>query len=415
MLKNLEFISRKLKFNKLIYFQLVFSVSFSLIVYFLSLYENIWLNFWGSLKIPPNVVPFSDFKGHLLFLNCEKLGINIYLQDCILIPEGNPKVYTYPKIWIFLFDALNLQNKLNYNFSILFLLIIYFYIICKLFEQFKTTPNKIVLFVLLFSTSNLILIERLSSDLIIFILVLISLNLRNRILQAFIIFLGFTLKYFPIFTAMIFIKKKKFLFFFTAIVMVFSYFFYMDNFNSINNNMVEMALPIAYGSRTMLKAFYHLSMEYNYFLNDTNINFYRNLTILLCFLYTLFLVLIGYKIKNKKSENLLTQKYFLAGASIYIGTFIIGANADYRLIFLILTIPYIMGFEDKKIKYLLLFCYFFSLNSFYFLSGPILSPIFFIKASFVFICKFLILSFLSLLIGSQMKKLEFFNFTSIKS
>ena len=26
-----------------------------------------------------------------------------------------------------------------------------------------------------------------------------------------------------------------------------------------NNNIVEMALPIAYGSRTMLKAFYHLS------------------------------------------------------------------------------------------------------------------------------------------------------------
>ena len=43
--------------------------------------------------------------------------------------------------------------------------------------------------------------------------------------------------------------------------------------------MVEMALPIAYGSRTMLKAFYHLSMEYNYFLNDTNINFYRKLQI----------------------------------------------------------------------------------------------------------------------------------------
>ena len=172
--------------------------------------------------------------------------------------------------------------------------------------------------------------------------------------------------------------------------------------------MVEMALPIAYGSRTMLKAFYHLSMEYNYFLNDTNINFYRNLTILLCFLYTLSLILIGYKIENKKSENLLTQKYFLAGASIYIGTFIFGANADYRLIFLILTIPYIMGIEDRKIKYLLLFCYFFSFNSFYFLSGPIISSIFFIKASFIFICKFLILSFLSLLIGSQMKEIDFF-------
>ena len=408
MFKKLDPISQMLIPNKTIYFQLLFSISLSLIIFLLSLNENVWPNLWGSLKIPPNVVPFSDFKGHLLFLNCEKMGIDVNLQECILIPDGNPKINTYPKIWVYLFDILNLQNTFIYNFSILFLLTLYFYIICKLFEQFNATSSKVVLFILLLSTSNLVLIERLSSDLIIFILVFITLNLRNKTLQAFFIFIGFILKYFPIFMALIFIKKKKFLFFFIALVIVFSYFFYLGSFNSINNNMVEMALPIAYGSRTMLKAFYHLSMEYNYFLNDININFYRNLAILFCFLYALSLILIGYLIKNKKNSSLSIEKYFLAGASIYIGTFIIGANADYRLIFLILTIPYIMDLEDKKIKYLLLFCYFFSFNSFYFLSGPTLSAIFFIKASFIFTCKFLILSLLSFQVGSQMKKIEFF-------
>lgn len=408
MIKNLNSINQKLKLDKFFYFRLFFSLVFSFIFFFLSLYENIWPNFWGSLKIPPNVVPFSDFKGHLLFLNCEKMGINIYLQECILIPDGNPKVYTYPKIWIYLFDLLNLQNKLFYNFSILFLLIIYFYTIFKLFEQFEKLSSKIVLIILLLSTSNFVLIERLSSDLIIFILAIISLNLRNRILQAFTIFLGFFLKYFPIFIASIFIEKKKFLFFFIVLIITFSYFFYLSNFNAINDNMNEMALPIAYGSRTMLKAFYHLSMEFDYFLNDTNINFYRNLIVLLCFLYSLSLILIGYKVERKKDENLSIKKYFLAGASIYIGTFIIGANADYRLIFLILTIPYIMDLDNKKIKYLLLFCYFFSFNSFYFLSGPMLSATFFIKASFVFACKFFIFSLLSFQIGSQLKKIEFF-------
>jgi len=408
MFKKLDPISQMLIPNKTIYFQLLFSISLSLIIFLLSLNENVWPNLWGSLKIPPNVVPFSDFKGHLLFLNCEKMGIDVNLQECILIPDGNPKINTYPKIWVYLFDILNLQNTFIYNFSILFLLTLYFYIICKLFEQFNATSSKVVLFILLLSTSNLVLIERLSSDLIIFILVFITLNLRNKTLQAFFIFIGFILKYFPIFMTLIFIKKKKFLFFFIALVIVFSYFFYLDSFNSINNNMVEMALPIAYGSRTMLKAFYHLSMEYNYFLNDINMNFYRNLAILFCFLYALSLILIGYIIENKKSSSLSIEKYFLAGASIYIGTFIIGANADYRLIFLILTIPYIMDLEDKKIKYLLLFCYFFSFNSFYFLSGPTLSAIFFIKAAFIFTCKFLILSLLSFQIGSQMKKIEFF-------
>ena len=410
MFKNLDFINHKLKLNKSIYFQILFSLVLSLIIFFLSLDENIWPNFWGSLKIPPNVVPFSDFRAHLLFLNCEAMGIDVNFQECVLIPDGNAKINTHPKIWIYLFDILNLQNTLIYNFSILFLLTLYFYIICKLFEKFNTTSSKVVLFVLLLSTSNLILIERLATDLIIFILVFITLNLRNKILQALFIFIAFILKYFPIFVASIFIEKKKFLFSFIVIIIVVSYFFYLREFSLTNHNMVEMALPIAYGSRTMLKAFYHLSIEYNFFLNDTNINYYRNLVILFSLLYTLFLILLGYVIENKKKSRLPLEKYFLAGASIYIGTFIIGANADYRLIFLILTIPYIMSLEDKMIKYLLILSYFFSFNSFYFLSGPLLSTFFFAKAAFIFSCKVLILSLLSFLIGSQIKKIEFFRF-----
>ena len=115
MFKNLDFINHKLKLNKSIYFQILFSLVLSLIIFFLSFDENIWPNFWGSLKIPPNVVPFSDFKGHLLFLNCEKMGIDVNLQECILIPDGNAKINTHPKIWIYLFDILNLQNTLIYN------------------------------------------------------------------------------------------------------------------------------------------------------------------------------------------------------------------------------------------------------------------------------------------------------------
>ena len=50
-----------------------------------------------------------------------------------------------------------------------------------------------------------------------------------------------------------------------------------------------MALPIAYGSRTMLKAAYYLSEEYNLFLNKDNL-FFRYLVVVFSFaiLFTLF-------------------------------------------------------------------------------------------------------------------------------
>ena len=45
-----------------------------------------------------------------------------------------------------------------------------------------------------------------------------------------------------------------------------NYFFYLNDLYGKSLSIVEMALPIAYGSRTILSAFYHLSTEYNLFI-----------------------------------------------------------------------------------------------------------------------------------------------------
>jgi len=198
-------------------------------------------------------------------------------------------------------------------------------------------------------------------------------------------------------------------------MVAFIYLFYLKEIQLVNKNIVEMALPIAYGSRTMLKAFYHLSLEYGFFINDNNLNFFRYITVFVFFVYSILLLIVGYKkdtLHEAKHKREL-DKHFLAGASIYVGTYIIGANADYRLVFLIFTIPYIVNLENKLIKYLLLISYFISLNSFhflYFLNVDYVSITFFIKASFVFICKFVILSLLTFLIGAEMKKINFLKF-----
>ena len=50
---------------------------------------------------------------------------------------------------------------------------------------------------------------------------------------------------------------------------------------------------------------------------------------------------------------------FLAGAGIFIGTYAISANFDYRLVFLILTFPYLINKLNSKlllIYFILIFC-----------------------------------------------------------
>ena len=212
-----------IKFTKSAAYML--SILLALLIFYFSLNPDLWEKILMIIKIPPNIVPFSDFKAHLLFYNCDAIGIDVDSQECIFIPDGNAKINTHPKIWIYLFDILNLQNKLIYNFTIFFLLTAYFYIICRLFVQFVTFESRVVLFILFFSTTNFILLERLATDLIIFILAYVVLNLRGKIFQASFIFIGFTLKYFPIFLAVIFIEKKKFLFLFFLLLFYLPTFF----------------------------------------------------------------------------------------------------------------------------------------------------------------------------------------------
>ncbi|WP_415284885.1 hypothetical protein [Candidatus Pelagibacter sp. Uisw_130] len=393
--------------DKKILFSCCISILLALSIFYISLNYNVWSSIWGFLKIPPNVVPFSDFKAHLLFLQCGELGISIS-QECTLISAGNAKISTHPRIWIYLFDILNLKNTLIYNLSIITLLTLYFYALISFIVNTNHKFTKVFMIVLCFSTSNFIMIERLSTDLIIFLLVYFLLNQKNKILQSFIIFIGFVLKYYPIFLTSLLIEKKRDIFIFVFFVLFFIFFFYYEEIKLANNSIVEMALPIAYGSRTMLKAFFHLSQEYNFFLNNQNINFFRNLVMLMFFAYAFLLIIVGYKEKILININNKIDKFFLSGASIYVGTFIIGANVDYRLMFLILTIPYLMKLELGIFKYLILICYFLSFNSFYSLSGEVLSYSFFIKSALIFFCKFIIFSLLSVLIGLQLKKINFF-------
>ena len=387
----------------------IVSILLALSIFYFSLNPHMWPEFWGALKIPGNNVPFSDYKAHLSFLKCQELGIVISKQECTLISSGNARINTHPSIWVYLFSLLNLKNPLVYNISIVTLFTLYFFILIKLFRTYQNNLSKLVLLIFFFSTTNFILIERLATDLVIFLIVYFILNTKNKIFQSLLIFVGFILKYYPIFLITLLTERKKYIFTFLTCLMAFISLFYIKEIQLVNKNIVEMALPIAYGSRTMLKAFYHLSLEYNFFLNDENMNFFRNLTVLSFFMYTLFLVIVGYNNKYLMNTKYKLDKYFLAGASIYVGTFIIGANVDYRLIFLIFTIPYVINLESKLIKNLLIFSYFFSINSFYFL-GDVLSIIFFIKSFFIFLCKFIILSLHAILIGVEMKKISFFKF-----
>ncbi len=72
-----------------------------------------------------------------------------------------------------------------------------------------------------------------------------------------------------------------------------------------------------------------------------------------------------------------------------------------------------MDLKFKKIKYILLISYIFSINSFLIQHNPLFfvteatNLIYYIKSFFIFVCKFLIFSILSYLMGGLIKKINF--------
>ena len=406
-----------MRYWKSLSLNIFFSILISLAIIYLSTNQSLWGYFWGSLSIPAQI-PFSDLKAHIQFYNCHSNGVDIYLESCNLIPDGNAKISTHPKIWLSIVNLFNLTNPYIYNFFVFLTLTTYFSILFQMLKFFKTSEAKIFFFIFLISTTNFILVERFATDILIFILIYVILNTDKKILQGLVIFFGLLLKYYPVFLTSIFLKNKKYLFIYSFLFVLFIIYFYLDEIKLVNNNILEIALIVAYGSRTFAKAFYHLSNEYNFFINENNYETFRNLIIYLSALYSFSLFIVGYKYnckKNHKLDNKLNV-FFIGACSIYIGTFITGSNFDYRLIFLIFTIPYILNIENIILKKTILICYIISLNSFliqhstYFFNSNALSYIYYIKALFVYSSKFIILSILSYLLGSYLKEINFFNF-----
>ena len=388
-------------------------ISFSLCIgiFYLSLNQELWFLIWGSLSVPPQI-PFSDLKAHIHFYNCHEAGIDIFSEKCPLIPYGGGAISTHPSIWLNLVSFFKLNKNIYFNAFILISYFAYFYLFLNLFKTFDSFHNKVFLLIFFFSTTNFILIERDSTDLLIFIFFSLIMLFKSNVVKLLLIFIGTSLKFYPIFSLLIFVKNKKFFYLSVLSFILFIYLFYLDEILSTSENLIEMALFTAYGSRTMFKAFYYLSENYGFFLNENNIEFFRNIAVSLILIYSIILTLLSYfyfKIKSSIKFSL-AEEYFLLGSTIYIGTFIFAANADYRLIFLIFTIPYILQINSRLIKYILISCIIVSINSFLFQFGDPLSMSFLIRAFFIFGCKFVIFSLFLVLIGNILKKINFLKF-----
>ena len=90
----------------------------------------------------------------------------------------------------------------------------------------------------------------------------------------------------------------------------------------------------AYGALSISKAIYLYSTKFNFFINDDNYFILKNLISFVIGLSAIIIITSNINFQDKIIKSISNnEKMFLAGAGIYIGTFITSANIDYRLVF----------------------------------------------------------------------------------
>ena len=307
-----------------------------------------WSKTWSFLQIPTMYPKFADMRTVQGSLYSVSLGLNPQISN-----PGDPwgRVMNYPSVWIDIADFLNLQSESNYIIFI-FLQIVLF--LGCLITLTRITPS-FFLILLCFSTSTLLCIERGNNDLLVFSFVFLALRFQN-LTAILLISIATLVKIYPMFAMTAFIKNHK-VFFPILMGSLLSILLVMPEFTRIRNG-TPIGYTLSYGSSSVSEVFaQNLQVKL------------PSIVISIC-LIIISLVLYLLKFTNEllKVSNIkrLDKEMFFAGGSIYVFTFILASNYDYRLIFLLLCVPMILKFSSSILKFILIFCLLLAFNA-----GPI--------------------------------------------
>jgi hypothetical protein len=200
-------------------------------------------------------------------------------------------------------------------------------------------------------------VERGNTDLIIFVMMVIVLWLhasprfRVRLLGYAGILVAAVLKLFPFFAIIICLREKRSrAFVILAASFVLFGLYAVATLNDLRT--IQMLVPqpttYSYGAEVVLERF-------NSAISG-NVSVPLSPILMLPLAGLLFMVgsFLGFHGSILGSSQYLNEKEgcaFLAGVSIYVGSFVAGINWDYRLIFLLLTVPQLFAWSKGKNRY----------------------------------------------------------------
>ena len=309
-----------------------------------------YVNTWHLWNIPAHKSPFLDLRVITGGAESYSAGFDPAINNPF---DPIHRIFNYPKIWYLI-----LASGINQNWTmpIALVMIGLFLLSVILFPGRLTWFSTSLLVFALCSSAVMLEFERANVDGFFFVMMTAGLLLLDvsAIASFIVLLISILFKIFPVFGLAYFLDREKkasikyplFSILFTCLYFVVT----LKEMIFIFNNTPK-GYDLSYGTSVfpaLLAKLVGLSRIENGFpffyrvihaLNTLAVRF-PYITYLIAVIIIVIFLLLGFVHRNEfKDSDLRNLRAFWMGAGIYIGTFLLGNNWDYRLIFLLFTIP----------------------------------------------------------------------------
>lgn len=298
----------------------------SLCILSLFLWRAGWARTWSALQVPAMMPIFADMRVIQAATELSRHGIDPQthsLEPISAFPMN------YPSIWIGIGEVLNLPAESHFLVVCVLVLLSFVGVGCFLLYRFPSYG----LLACLLSTATLLGMERGNCDLVVFCLVFAFVIALPRNWSLVPLLLAIALKLYPVFAIAGYLigRRYRILLFAVAAASV-VFILYRHELAGIRAVTLQgSSFVISYGFPSLA----------DYFVERRLSLWYFGLLVAIIGATTIFLTLILFRRPALALPEGQTFDLFVAGASIYVGTFILSSNWDYRLIFLVLCVPFL--------------------------------------------------------------------------
>jgi hypothetical protein len=305
---------------------------------FVSAFNSGWVKTWSAFGVP-------SMEPHFLDLYSVPTGIETLHKggDPLVANPADPlrRPLNYPRIWLYLFSAARIDRGKVPALGVLFCA---FYLACISWLILHTTHalDAAILLLAGLTVSPLLAIERGNSDLLIFSMVFLACVVTNKHCKSILFAVAALLKIFPLAgMAMDVIrrprKERVFAAVLTGLVLAAILLQWRDL------SLIRAATPVY-----SVKSFGVLSLEQEILIATFQRGFLIGLgwvVVLECWLAGAFTIACAWKnpwkfdglVGNSNSSEL-----FSVFGAMYVFTYAVGSSFDYRLIFLLPTLPLVL-------------------------------------------------------------------------